>query len=99
MWAAEAAMPTSISALRQARFESILDLPRIQKSYSDKTFVVIPPVMRILQCATSNGDQRVQVIIPVVQGLSQRQRKSKQQYFELVDWQELKLPSAEETTR
>ena len=35
------------------------------------------------------------VLIPVVQGLSQKQRQLMQQYFELVDWQGLKLPSAE----
>ena len=50
-------------------------------------------------CATSNGEQRVQVLIPVVQGLSQKQRKLTQQYFELMDWQGLKLPSAERRHR
>jgi len=59
--------------------------------------VVIPPAMRI--CATSNGEQRVQVLIPVVQGLSQKQRQLMQQYFELVDWQGLKLLSAERRQR
>jgi len=72
-------------------------LPRIQKSYREKALVVIPPVMRI--CATSNGEQRVQVLIPVVQGLLQKQRQLMQQYFELVDWQGLKLSSAERTQR
>jgi len=61
--------------------------------------VVIPLVMRI--CATSNGDQRVQALILLVQELSrsQNQRQLMQQYFELVDWQELKLPSAERRQR
>jgi len=51
--------------------------------------------------ATSNGEQRVQVLIPVVQGLSQKQRQPMQQYFEIVDWQGLKLPSVsrKEATR
>ena len=62
-----------IPALRQAGYESIADLHRIQKSYKEKALVVIPPAMRI--CATSNGEQRVQVLIPVVQGLSQKQRQ------------------------
>ena len=57
----------------------------------------MPPVMRIY--APSNGEQRVQVLIPVVQGLSQKQRQLLQQYFELVDWQGLKLPSAERRHR
>jgi len=78
MWAGEAAMPT----LRQAGYEGNFDLPRIQKSYREKALGLIPPVMRI--CATSNGKQRVQVLIPVVQGLSQKQRQLTQQYFELV---------------
>ena len=48
-----------------------------------------------------NGEQRVQVLIPgpVVQGLSQKQRQLMQQYFELVDRQGLKLPSAERRQR
>jgi len=59
--------------------------------------VVIPLAMRM--SVTSNGEQRVQVLIPVVQGLSQKQRQLMQQYFELVDWQGLKLPSAERRQR
>jgi len=58
--AGEAAMRKSIPALRQAGYTCISDLPRILKSYREKAFVVIPPVMRI--CATSNGEQRVQVL-------------------------------------
>jgi len=76
----KAAMPKRISALRQAGYESISDLPRIQQSYREKALVVIPLVMRIY--ATSNGEQRVQVLIPVVQRLSQKQRQLIQQYFE-----------------
>ena len=49
------------------------DLPRIQKSYREKALVVIAPAMRM--SATSNGEQRVQVLITVVQGLSQKQRQ------------------------
>ena len=55
-----------ICVLRQAGYESISDLPRIQESYREKASVVIPLAMRI--CATSNSEQRVQVLIPVVQG-------------------------------
>jgi len=97
MWAGEVAMRKSIPALRQAGYESISDLPRIHQSYREKALVVIPPVVRI--CTTSNGEQRVQVLIPVVQGLSQKQRQLLQKYFELVDWQGFKLPSAERRQR
>jgi len=62
-----------------------------------KALAVIPQVIKI--CATSNGEQRVQVLISVVKGLSQKQRQLMQQYFELVDWQGLKLPSAERRQR
>ena len=101
MCAGEAAMRKSIPALRQAGFKNKLDLPRIEESYREKAFVVILLVTRI--CATLNGDQRVQVLILVVQGLSQLMQqyftlkhwKLMQQYFELVDWQGFKLPSAE----
>jgi len=47
MWAGEAAMRKSIPALRQAGYESISDLPRIQKSYREKALVVISPAMRM----------------------------------------------------
>jgi len=97
MWAEEADMRKSIPALRQAGYESISELPRIQKSYREKALVVIPLAMRM--SATSNSEQRVQVLIPVVQGLSKKQRQLMQQYFELVDWQGLKLPSAERRQR
>jgi len=97
MWAEEAAMRKSIPALRQAGYESISELPRIHQSYREKALVVIPPAMRI--CATSNGEQRVQLLILVVQGLSQKQRQLMQQYFKLVDWQRLKLPSDERRQR
>jgi len=63
-------MRKSIPALRQTGYESISDLPRIQQSYREKALLVIPPVMRI--CATSNGEQRVQVLVSVVKGLSQK---------------------------
>ena len=95
----EVAMRKSIPALRQVAYESISDLPGIQKSYREKALVVIPQAVRI--CATSNGEQRVQVLILVVQGLSlaQKLRQLMQEYFELVDWQRLKLPSAERRQR
>ena len=64
MLAGQAAMRKSIPALRQAGYESISDLPRIQKSYREKALVVIPPAMSM--SATSNGKQRVQVLIPVM---------------------------------
>jgi len=69
MWAGEVAMRKSIPALRQAGYESISDLRRIQKSYREKALVVIPPAMKM--SATSNGEQGVQDFIPVVQGLAQ----------------------------
>ena len=87
MWAGE----------RHAGYESISDLPRIQEICREKALVVIPLAMRI--CTTSKGKQRVQVLIPVVQGLSQKQRPLAQQHFELVDWQGIKLLSAERRQR
>jgi len=45
------------------------------------------------------SEQRVQVLILAVQGMSQKQRQLIQQYVELVDWQGLKLPSAERGSR
>ena len=86
-------MRKSIPALREAGYKSISDLPRIQQSYREKASVLIPPALRLF--ATSNVEQKVQVLISSVQGLSKKQRPLMQQYFEPVDWQGLKLPSAE----
>ena len=71
-------------------FPTCLEFSRVIER---KALVVIPPAMWM--SATSNGEQRVLVLILVVQGLSQKQRQLMQQYFDLVDWQGLKLPSAE----
>jgi len=54
MWAGEAATQKSVHASRQAVYERISDLPRIQQSYKEKALVVIPPVMRM--CAMSNSE-------------------------------------------
>jgi len=89
-------MRKSIAALQHAGFESISDLPRIRKSYKEKAFVVTPP-MKI--CTTSNGEQGVQVLIPAMQGLSQKQRQIMQQYFELMHWQGLTSVGQENATR
>ena len=97
MWAGEAAMGESIPALRQAGYESISDLPRNQQSYREKALVVIPPAMRM--SARSYSEKIVQVLILVVQGVSQKQRQLKQHYVKLVDWQGLKLPSAKRGQR
>jgi len=53
----------------------------------------------MMMSAMSNSEQRVQVLFSVVHGLSQKQRQLMQQYFELVDWEGLKLPSAERRQR
>jgi len=66
-------MRKSIPALRQGGCERIFDLPRIQQSYREKALVVISLAMR--KYAKSNSKQRVQALIPVVQGLSQKQRQ------------------------
>jgi len=52
--AGEAATQKSIPASRQAVYERISDLPRIQQSYKEKALLVIPPVMRM--CAMSNSE-------------------------------------------
>jgi len=73
MWAGEAAMQKSIPG--QAGYASVSDLPRIQKSYREKVLTVMT------KCASSIGEQRVQVLISVVQGLSQKQQQYMHQYF------------------
>ena len=62
-------MRKSIPALRQAGYESVSDLPRIQQSYREKALVVILPVMRYMyvqrrtaskefRCSSDSGSER-----------------------------------------
>jgi len=48
----------SIPALRQARYESMSDLPRIQKKCRKNSFVVIPPVMRVMSVSHTHSADR-----------------------------------------
>ena len=57
-WAGEAAMRKSIPALRQAGYESISDLPRIQMSYREKALVVVPRQRGYVQRRTASKEFR-----------------------------------------
>ena len=45
--------------------------------------------------ATSNGEQRVRVLVPNAQGLQRTTQFLMQDYLNLVDWKGLELPSTE----
>jgi len=67
LWTAEEAMKKGIPILKKTGFESVEDLPRTAVGFSSKAYQDLPPQLRL--SATSNGEQRVRVLVPNVQRL------------------------------
>jgi len=86
-------MKKGILILKKVGFESVEDLPRTAVGYSSKAYQDLPPQLRF--SAASNGEQRVQVRVPIAQGLHCTTQFLMQEYLDLVDWKGLELPSTE----
>jgi len=68
LWTGGEAMKNGIPIVSRAGFESVEDPPRTAVGFSSKAFQDLPPELRL--SATSNGEQRVRVRVPNVQGLT-----------------------------
>jgi len=77
----------------KAGFERVEDLPRTAVGFSSKACQDLPPQLR--SSATSNGEHRIRVFIPNVQGLHCTNQFLMQEYLHLVDWKDFELLSAE----
>jgi len=66
VWTEEEAMKKVMPVLMKAGFESIQNLPKKAIGYVQK-HQDLPPQLR--SSATSNGEQRVRVLVPNAQGL------------------------------
>jgi len=91
LWTGEEAMKKGMPILKKAGFESVEDLPRTAIRFSSKAYQDLPPQLR--SSATSNGEQRVQMLVPNVQGLHRTTQLFMQVYLNLLDWKGLELPS------
>jgi len=77
--------------LRKAGYTSVEDLPRIKVSFGSGAYQQLPPVLRMSE--TSNGEQRICILVPQVTGLTNKARLHMQEYLNLGDWRGLALPS------
>jgi len=93
LWTVEEAMKQVMPFFKKAGFESVKDLPRTAVVFSSKAYQDLPPQLR--SSATSNGEQRVRVLVPNVQGLHCSAQFLMQEYLDVVDWKGLELPSTE----
>ena len=84
LWTGEETMKKGIPVLKGAGFGSVEDLPRTVVGFSSNAYQVLPPQLTL--SATSNGEQRVRVHVPNVQGLPHTTQFLMQEYLNLVDW-------------
>ena len=84
LWTGEEAMKKGIPILNGAGFESVEDLPRTAVGFSSKAYQDLPSQLRL--SAMSNGEQRVRVRVPNVQGLHRTTQFLTHEYLNLVDW-------------
>ena len=92
LWTGEQAMKKGrVPILKRTGFESVEDLPRTAVGFSSKANQDLPPQLRF--AATSNGEQKVRVRVPNVQGLHRTTQFLMLEYLNLVDWKGLEIPS------
>ena len=75
----------------KARYRSVEDLPRTKVSFGLGAYQQLPPVLGMSE--TSNGEQRIRILVPQVTGLTNKTRLHRQEYLNLGDWRGLELPS------
>jgi len=63
----EEAMKKDILILKKVGFESVEDLPRTAIGFSSNAYKDLLPQLRLP--ATSNGEQRLKMLVPIAQGL------------------------------
>jgi len=93
LWTVEEGMKQVMPFLKKAGFESVTDLPRTVVVFSSKAYQDLPPQLR--SSATSNGEQRVRVLVTNAQGLHRSAQFLMQEYLNVVDWKGLELLSTE----
>jgi len=93
LWTGEEAMKKGMTIFKKAGFESVEDLARTAVGFSSKAYQDLPPQLRL--SATSNFVQRVRRRVPNAQGLHCNTQFLVQEYLNLVDWEDLELPSTE----
>ena len=62
LWTGEEAMKRGMPILKKAGFESVEDLQRTAVGFSSNAYKDLPPQLRLP--TTSNGEQRVKMLVP-----------------------------------
>ena len=89
----EGAVKKGSSIFDKIGFESVKDLPRIPIDFSSNASTNLPTQLWL--STTSNGEQRVRVLVPNEQGIHCTTQFVMQEYLNLADWKSLELSSAE----
>jgi len=93
LWTKKEAVKKDMPILKKAGFESVEDLPRTSVGFRSKAYKDLQPQLRLP--ATSNGEQRVRVLVPNAQELHRTTQFLIQKYLNVVDWKGLELSSRE----
>jgi len=91
LWIGEESMKKGMLILKSAEFESAEDLPKTALGFRSKAYQDLPPQLR--SSTTSNGEQRVRVLVPNAQGLHRATSFLIHEYLNLVDCKGLELLS------
>ena len=89
----EGAVKKGSSMINKIGFESVEDLPRIAIDFSSNACKNLSPQLGL--STTSNGEQRVRVLVPNEQGIDCTTQFLMQEYLNLADWKGLELSPAE----
>ena len=84
-------MKKEVPTLRKARYKSVEDLSRTKRGFSSSAYQQLPSAFKVSE--TSNGEQKIRILVPQVEGLPSKTRLRMQEYLSLADWRELALPS------
>jgi len=82
-----------VSSIYEREFKSVEHPPKTAVGFCSKACKDLPPQLRLT--ATSNGEQRVQVLVPNEQALHHTTQFLMQEYLNLFDWKGLELSSIE----
>jgi len=93
LWTGEEAMKRGMPILKKAGFESVENLQRTAVGFSSNAYKDLPPLLRLP--TTSNGEQRVQMLVPNAQEMHSTTQFLMQKYLNLADCKGLELLSTE----
>ena len=86
-------MRKGVLILRKMGYGSVEDLPRTKSGFNSSAYQQLPLAFKLSE--TSDGEQRICILVPKVQGLHSTTQLRMHEYLNLADWQGLALPSTD----